>query len=50
MFADDTAGVDSKNNTDDFEIFVNDELKKIARWFRAYSLPHDVAPDFLMCP
>jgi hypothetical protein len=43
MFADDTAGLASHNNINDLITFVNTELKKIARWFRANKMAVNVS-------
>jgi hypothetical protein len=42
MFADDTACVASNHNLKDLITYVNDELKKVARWFRANKMAVNV--------
>jgi hypothetical protein len=42
MFADDTAGLASGDNLPDLFNFVNNEIKKIARWFRANKMAVNV--------
>jgi hypothetical protein len=43
MFADDTAGLASGDNLHDLFAFVNNEIKKIARWFRANRMAVNVS-------
>jgi hypothetical protein len=43
MFADDTACVASKANLDNLITYVNDKLKKVARWFRANKMAVNVS-------
>jgi hypothetical protein len=42
MFADDTACVANNHNLKDLITYVNDELKKVARWFRANKMAVNV--------
>jgi hypothetical protein len=42
MFADDTAGLASGDNLPELFNFVNIEIKKIARWFRANKMAFNV--------
>jgi hypothetical protein len=43
MFLVDTAGLASNNNLNDLVQFVNDGLKKFARWFRASKMAVNVS-------
>jgi hypothetical protein len=43
MFADDTACVASNTNLDNLITYVNEELKKVARWFRANKMAVNVS-------
>jgi hypothetical protein len=42
MFADDTAGLAKGDNLTNLFSYVNDEIKKIARWFRANKMAVNV--------
>jgi hypothetical protein len=43
MFADDTAGLAKGDNLTNLVTYVNDEIKKIARWFRANKMAVNVS-------